>query len=75
MKKIDIYTSNNCQYCHEVKDFFNESNLSFTEHNVSVNKEARKEIMKRGYRSVPLIIIDGHEVLGFDKEKIVTLLA
>ena len=74
VKKIDIYTSNNCQYCHEAKEFFSENNLSFTEHNISLDKEAKMEIMKKGYRSVPLIIIDGEEILGFDKEKIVTLL-
>ena len=74
MKQIDIYTSNNCQYCHEAMEFFSESNLKFTEHNISVDKEAKTEIIKKGYRSVPLIIIDGEEILGFDKEKIVTLL-
>ena len=74
MKQIDIYTSNNCQYCHEAKEFFNESNIPFTEHNISVSKEAKAEIIKKGYRSVPLIVIDGQEILGFDKEKIVGLL-
>ena len=74
MKQIDIFTSNNCQYCHEAKEFFNESNIPFVEHNISVNKDAKAEIMKRGYRSVPLIVIDGEEILGFDKERIVTLL-
>ncbi|MBC8060756.1 MAG: glutaredoxin family protein [Clostridiaceae bacterium] len=74
MKQIDIYTSNNCQYCHEAMEFFNESNLEFTEHNISINKEAKSSIIKKGYRSVPLIIIDGQEILGFNKERIVTLL-
>ena len=74
MKKIDIYTSNNCQYCHEAKEFFNESNIPFTEHNISIDKEAKTEIMKMGYRSVPLIVIDGEKILGFDKEKVVSLL-
>ena len=75
MKQIDIYTSNNCQYCHEAKEFFNDSNIPFTEHNISIDKEAKTEIMKMGYRSVPLIVIDGEKILGFDKEKVVSLLA
>jgi len=74
MKQIDIYTSNNCQYCHEAKEFFNDSNIPFTEHNISIDKEAKTEIMKMGYRSVPLIVIDGEKILGFDKEKVVSLL-
>lgn len=74
MKKIDIYTSDTCGYCHAAMDYLNENNLSFTEHNISSNQEARKELMKKGYRSVPLIVIDGEEILGFDKEKVDSLL-
>ena len=74
MKKIDIYTSDTCGYCHTAIDYFNENNVQFIEHNISSNPEARKELMKKGYRSVPLIIIDNEEILGFDKEKVALLL-
>ena len=30
--------------------------------------------MKMGYRSVPLIVIDGEKILGFDKEKDISIL-
>lgn len=74
MKKVEIYTSNSCGYCHMAKDYFKENNISYEEYNVSENPQARKELMKKGYMSVPVIVIEGEEVVGFDKHRIEKLL-
>jgi glutaredoxin 3 len=31
MKNVEIYTGNDCHYCHEAKEFFEEKNVPFTE--------------------------------------------
>lgn len=74
MSKIEIYTSNNCHFCHEAKEYFKTNNLEFTEHNVSNNVDARKFLMKKGIMSVPFIIVDDHEILGFDQAQIQSLI-
>jgi glutaredoxin 3 len=74
MNKVEIYTSDTCGFCHEAKDFFKENNIEYTEHNISTDPEAKKELIKKGYRSVPVININGEEMLGYDKEKVTTLL-
>lgn len=74
MKPVEIYTSDTCGYCHSAKDYFNQNNVKFIEHNISSDVSARKELMKKGYRSVPVIVIGDEEILGFDKEKISSLL-
>lgn len=74
MNKVEIYTSDTCGFCHEAKDFFKVNSIEYTEHNISTDIEAKKELIKKGYRSVPVININGEEMLGFDKEKITTLL-
>lgn len=74
MSKIEIYTSNDCHFCHEAKNYFNENNLEYTEHNVSSDVSARKFLMKKGVMSVPFIIVDDKEILGFDKEQLQSLL-
>ena len=74
MNKVEIYTSDTCGFCHEAKDFFKENNIEFTEHNISTDLEAKKELIKKGYRSVPVININGEEMMGFDKEKVANLL-
>lgn len=74
MNKVEIYTSDTCGFCHEAKDFLKENNIDYTEHNISTDPEAKKELIKKGYRSVPVININGEEMLGYDKEKVTTLL-
>ncbi len=73
MKKIVIYTSDTCPHCISAKEFFKNNNISFEEKNV---KEAinRKELMSMGIMSVPVIKIDEDMVVGFDREKVESLL-
>lgn len=66
MKAVTIYTSTNCEYCHQAKEFFDEKSIPYTEINISKDKEARKELMKKGFMSVPVIIINEKEMVGFD---------
>ncbi|MCT4633903.1 MAG: glutaredoxin family protein [Firmicutes bacterium] len=75
MKKIIIYASNTCPYCTLAKEYFEEKNLKYEERNIHNSPEARKELLQMGYRGVPVILIDGEEILGFDKEKIEEVLA
>jgi glutaredoxin 3 len=74
MNNVEIYTSNTCGYCHMAKDFFKENNIEYIEHNISEDPEAKKALIKKGYRGVPVINVNGEEMVGFDKEKIVALL-
>jgi glutaredoxin-like YruB-family protein len=70
MKRVDIYTSESCGYCHAAKDFLRQHNISFVEHDITTDSKAKKELISRGYRSVPLIIVDNIEISGFDKDKL-----
>ncbi|MDF2520710.1 MAG: glutaredoxin [Clostridia bacterium] len=74
MRKVEIYTSETCSYCHAAKDFLREHNIGFHERNITVDTKARKELISMGYRSVPVIIVDGEEISGFDKERLAKLL-
>lgn len=74
MSNVEIYTSDTCHYCHAAKDFLSKNNVSYTEHNISKDAEARKTLMRKGVMSVPFIIIDGVEIMGFDKDKITNAL-
>ncbi|AHM55407.1 glutaredoxin [Peptoclostridium acidaminophilum DSM 3953] len=74
MKNVKIYTSDTCGYCHMAKEYFRENGIAFDERNVTKDVEAKKELMKMGYMSVPVIIIDGETIVGFDKQKIESLL-
>ena len=70
MKKIEIYTSDICVQCKMAKEYFQKNNLEIIEYNISTNQEYKRELIKKGYLSVPVIVIDGQDVLGFDLTRI-----
>ncbi len=74
MNKVEIFTSESCGFCHEAKDFLKENNIEFIEHNISEDFEAKRMLIKKGFRSVPVININGTDIMGFDKEKVSSLL-
>lgn len=75
MKNVVVYTSNTCPYCTLAKNYLEEKGVSFTEKNVQTDKDARQELMNMGHMGVPVVVIDGEEIVGFDKERIEDVLA
>ena len=73
-KKVVVFTSNTCGYCHMAKDYLNEINVEFEEKNVSTDTEARKELMSQGFMGVPVIYVGDEVIQGFDKSKLDELL-
>ena len=57
------------------KEFFTEKNIPYTNYDVSVDAEKRDEMIKMtGQLGVPVIVIEGNIMVGFDREKIATKL-
>ena len=73
-KEVVLYTSNTCSHCHTAKEYFLEKGVQVIEKNVQEDPAARKELMKKGIMAVPVIVIDGETIVGFDKGKIESLL-
>jgi len=75
-KKVEIYSTENCHFCHMAKEFFAAHNIPFTNYNVGTDMTKRKEMMeKSGQLGVPVIIIDDNDIIiGFDKNKLSNLL-
>lgn len=76
MKKVTIYSTPSCGYCHMAKDYFKEEGIEYEEKDVSVDEEARKEMVsKTNQMGVPVIEIEEDIVIGFNKAIVVDLLA
>lgn len=72
---VTVYTTSTCPWCVRVKEYLRSSQISFVEKNVGMNREAAKEmIQKTGQMGVPVIDINGNMVVGFDKDRIDSLL-
>ena len=75
MEKIKVYSTPACPYCVTLKTFLKEHNIGFEDIDVSQDKKALDEMVKKsGQMGVPVIDIDGEVIIGFDKEKISKLL-
>lgn len=72
-KTVTIYTTPDCQFCRELRDFLNERQISYIEHNV-IDQPDRLSEMQRltgGSASVPVIVTnrmqpDQNVFIGFD---------
>lgn len=75
MKNVTIYSTPTCHFCQLAKEFFKEKGVEYTEHDVSTDLEKRKEMIeKSGQMGVPVIYIDDEMTIGFDKDKVSTML-
>lgn len=75
-KKVEIYSTETCHFCHMAKDFFKAHNIPFTDYNVSKDSQKLAEMReKSGQLGVPVIVIDGQEVIvGFDQNRLASVL-
>lgn len=75
-KKVVIYSTPTCHYCHAVKDFFDEHGVKYEDRDVQANLKNRKEMIdKSGQMGVPVIFVDNKMVMGFDEEELRKLLS
>ena len=72
---ITLYSTPTCPFCQQVRTYLTQNNREFTDINVMSDQEKSLEMIhKTGQMGVPVTDIDGEIVIGFDKEKLDTLL-
>ncbi len=70
-----VYSTPTCPYCVMAKDYLTEKNIPFENVDVSADPARAKEmIQKSGQRGVPVIDIDGTIIVGFDRNRLESLL-
>lgn len=73
--EIKIYSTPTCPYCAMAKQYISSKGLSYQNIDVSVDQEKAQEMVKlSGQMGVPVILIGGTVIAGFDKAKIDSLL-
>lgn len=75
MADVKVYTSSTCPYCTMAKDYLKDKGVDFDERNVQTDDQARDELISKGYTGVPVLIINGEEIVGFDQARIDAALA
>lgn len=73
--RVTVYTSPGCPPCGLVKTYLRNNGIAFTSIDISRDEHAAREIARRsGQQAVPQIDINGRIVVGFDRNKLATLL-
>lgn len=69
MPRIEIYTKEDCPFCHKAKELLRETGQKFTEFDVEKEPGKLREMLERsrGRKTVPEIFIDGELIGGFDE--------
>ena len=72
---VTIYSTPTCHFCHAAKEFFDANHVKYTDYNVASDLAKRQEmIQKSGQMGVPVIFVDSDMIVGFDKDKLSSLL-
>ena len=63
MTEIEIYTSPFCGFCHAAKKLLEKKGVAYTEIDVKMKSDKRREMTERsGKSSVPQIFVDGEHL-------------
>jgi len=68
MSKVEIYTWQYCPFCIRAKSLLKEKNISFIEHKIDGDDDAREIMIERanGRRTLPQIFINNEGIGGCD---------
>ena len=73
--EIRLYATDWCGYCKRARAFFAANGIRYTEYDIEKSTEARREHQQLGGRGVPLIVVDGEVVHGFNEGALRQLLS
>lgn len=68
--KITIYTTPSCPYSKLAKGYLTEKGFEFEEKDARIPKEGQEMVKISSQAGVPVIDIDGHIIVGWDKDRI-----
>ena len=74
-KKVKVYSTPTCPWCTRLKDYLRSHQIPFTDIDVSKDTAAAQAMVRKsGQQGVPQTEINGRMIIGFDKNKIDSLL-
>jgi len=72
---VIVYSTPACVWCNEAKRYLKKHKINYKDYDISNNLAKRMEMVKLlGQMNVPVIVISGKVIVGFDKREIDRLL-
>jgi len=74
-KRVTVYSTPTCSWCNTLKTYLKKNGVRFRDIDVSKNQKVAEAMVARsGQQGVPQMDINGEIIVGFDKNRINTLL-
>ncbi len=72
---VILYATDWCGYCKKVKQIFEQKGVAYKEFNIETSSQSNKEFKALGGKGVPLTLINGTAVHGYNPSKIKQLVS
>jgi len=75
MHKVKIFSTSTCPWCMRAKQYLEAKGIAYENTDVTSDEKEQEEMIRiSGQMGVPVIVVDGKVVIGFDKSKLDELL-
>lgn len=61
-------------FCNRVKEFLRKQDVAFTDRDITTDDSALAELEKLGVMTTPVTVVDGQTVVGYDVNRLKSLL-
>ena len=74
--EVKVYSTPACPYCAVAKEYLSSKGVAYQSFDVSQDRAAAEEMVElSGQMGVPVIVVDGEVIVGFDQGRIDSLIA
>lgn len=75
-KRVVMYTVTGCPFCKRAKALLTAHKVAFTEKDLATNEQFADELLSlTGHAAVPVTLIAGETIVGFDEPKLKAAIA
>ncbi|MES9885680.1 MAG: glutaredoxin domain-containing protein [Candidatus Sedimenticola sp. 6PFRAG1] len=70
LPRVTLYSTGQCSYCRQAIAFLQKKKVPFAEFDVERNRRAFNDFQRAGGRGVPLILVGGRSLNGFQPKQL-----
>ena len=71
--EVILYSTSWCGYCSKARDLMDKEGIEYTEYDIEKSREARSQYEQLRGRGVPLMLVNGEVVKGYDPRRLKAL--
>lgn len=72
-EQVILYATEWCGYCKKARELMAKHNIPYYEYDIEKSSEGRMQYDRLGGKGVPVLLIDGEVIMGYNPSKILKL--